>query len=58
MKRAELLKDVIELIQRQKEIELIENDLLEEMSWNNRRDLEDDLKREKESLENWLNEEV
>lgn len=58
MKRAELLKDVIELIQRQKEIELIENDLLEEMSWNNRRDLEDDLKREKESLENWLNEDV
>jgi len=58
MKRAELLKDVIEYIKRQKEIELIENDLLEEMSWNNKRDLEDDLKREKESLENWLNEEV
>lgn len=59
MKRAELLKDVLELIQRQKEIELLQNELDDDsLSWNNKRDLEDQLLEAHNSFKKWLNEEV
>ena len=58
MKRAELLKDVIEYINRQKEISELESQISEDTSWNLYRDIKDELEEKQNSLENWLNEEV
>ena len=59
MKRKELLKDVLELIQRQKEIELLQDELEKNnLSWNDKHNLEDQLMKAHNSFKKWLEEDV